>query len=58
MQDAGLPQGPVIWNCPIAKWVLVTAPHPTLPFLTSQALEAQPDDMNLLETIDGDSTLH
>jgi hypothetical protein len=29
-----------------------------LPFLTSQALEAQPDDMNLLETIDGDSTLH
>ena len=58
MQDAGLPQGPVIWNCPIAKWVLVTAPHPTLPFMTSQALEAQPDDMNLLETIDGDSTLH
>lgn len=55
---AGLPSGPVLWNCPIAKWVMLTSPHPTLPFLTSQAIEIHPDEANLLETIDGDTTLH
>jgi hypothetical protein len=55
MDAAGLPEGTVLWNCPIAKWVLVTSPHATLPFLTSQALELHPDDVNLAETIDGDA---
>ncbi len=54
MERAGLPAGPVLWNCPIAKWVMITAPHPTLPLLTSQAIEIDPDEPNLLETIAGD----
>jgi hypothetical protein len=58
LKDAGLPEGEVLWNCPIAKWVLVTSPHATLPFLTSQAIEVHPDEPNLLETIDGDTASH
>lgn len=58
IEAAGLPPGPVLWNCPIAKWVMITSPHPTLPLLTSQAIEIQPSESNLLEAIDGDSTLH
>lgn len=54
MKSAGLPAGQVIYNCPIAQWVLVTAPHATLPFRTCDSLELQPDDVNLLETIRGD----
>jgi len=54
MENAGLPAGPIVWNCPIAKWVMITSPHPTLPLLTSQAIEIHPDEPNLLETIDGD----
>jgi hypothetical protein len=58
IEAAGLPPGPVLWNCPIAKWVMITSPHPTLPLLTSQAIEIQPSESNLLEAIDGDLTLH
>jgi hypothetical protein len=58
IEAAGLPHGPVLWNCPIAKWVMVTSPHPTLPLLTSQAIEIQPNESNLLEAIDGDLSLH
>jgi hypothetical protein len=58
MQSAGLPPGPVLWNCPIAKWVLVTSPHPTLPLLTSQAIEIHPDDTDLVETISRDLSMH
>ncbi len=54
MEAAGLPAGQVLWNCSIAQWVLLTAPHPTLPFLTSQAIEIRPDDANLVDTITGD----
>jgi hypothetical protein len=57
MREAQLPVGQVLWNCPIAKWVLLTSPHATLPFLTGQAIELYPDDLNLSETIDGDPTL-
>jgi len=31
MQEADLPPGQLLWNCPIAKWALLTSPHPTLP---------------------------
>jgi len=58
MQEAGLPPGSMLWNCPIAKWVLITSPHPSLPLLTSQAIEIHPDDLNLVETINGDLSLH
>lgn len=55
MRSAGLPCGSVVWNCPAARWVLLTAPHATLPFVTSQAIELHPDDPNLTETIEADS---
>lgn len=45
---AGLPEGRVIYGCPISPWVTVTSPHPTLPFQTGQAVELAPDDPNLL----------
>lgn len=44
---AGLPTSPVVYNCPISPWALITAPDPTLPFQTSQALEIRPDEPNL-----------
>src|SRR6185295_991253 len=47
MAEGELPDGAVIWNCPVAKWVLLTSPHATLPFLTGQAFELRPDDVNL-----------
>ena len=53
MEQAEVPAGDVIWNCPIAKWILLTSPHPTLPFVTGQAFELRPDDVNLVESIDG-----
>jgi len=58
LRDAGLPEGDVLWGCPIAKWTLLTAPHATLPFQTGQALELHPDDPNLVETIQGDPSLY
>lgn len=54
MTAAGLPAGQVVYDCPVAKWTLVTAPHGTLPFRTSDALELLPDDVNLSESIRGD----
>jgi hypothetical protein len=47
MRAAGLPPGPVVWNCPGAQWKLLTAPHATLPFRTGQALELRPDAPDL-----------
>ena len=58
MQEAGLPRGPILWDCPIAKWVMITSPHPSLPLLTGQAIEIHPDDPNLVEAINGDLSLH
>ena len=54
LEDAGLPPGQVVHHCPIGSWVLVTAPHPTLPFLTSHALEVRPDDQNVCEKVLGE----
>ncbi len=54
LADAGL-VGKVVYGCPIASWSLVTSPHPTLPFQTSQAMEHSADDPNLLEKLLGDS---
>ena len=44
---AGLPAGKVIFDCPIAAWVMLTAPHPTLPFQAGRALEIDAQDANL-----------
>jgi hypothetical protein len=51
LDAAGLPSGQVIYDCPITGWVMLTAPHPTLPFQASQAIEIQPDDLNLLQKV-------
>jgi dTDP-glucose pyrophosphorylase len=50
-----LPQGQVVYGCPVSSWVLLTAPHPTLPFQTSHALELDASDGNLLSKILGES---
>lgn len=55
---AELPAGEVLWNCPIAKWVLLTAPHATLPFVTCAAFELNPDDVNLVDTLTEELTYH
>ncbi|MEZ4365365.1 MAG: hypothetical protein R2939_03635 [Kofleriaceae bacterium] len=47
----GLGSLQVVYECPIASWTLVTAPHATLPFQTSHALEHGPNDANLVEKI-------
>lgn len=52
---AGLPDGHVVFDCPVAKWTLATAPHSTLPFRTSDAVELDPTDVNLSETIRGEA---
>ena len=51
---AGLPAGQVVYGCPIASWNLLTAPHPTLPFLTSNAFEQVADDPNLIDKLLGE----
>lgn len=48
LSAAGLPSARVVYGCPISSWVMLTAPHPTLPFQTSHALELLPDDPHLL----------
>lgn len=47
----GLPVNKIVYGCPIAAWSLITAPHPTLPFVTCDALEQSPDDPNLVEKL-------
>jgi hypothetical protein len=54
MREAGVPDGPLVCGCPIARWELITAPHPSMPFQTSSALELNTDDPNLLEKILGE----
>lgn len=49
--DAGLPPAQVVYGCPSSRWTIVTAPDPSLPFLTSAAFEADPGDPNLLEKL-------
>jgi GTP:adenosylcobinamide-phosphate guanylyltransferase len=48
LAELGLPTSRVVYNCPMSTWVMLTAPHSTLPFQTGHALELQPDDPNLL----------
>lgn len=55
ISDAQLPAGQIVFDCPIAKWLLVTAPHATLPFRTVEALELAPDDENLAESLRGEA---
>jgi hypothetical protein len=52
LQAQGLPDGPIIFGCGVAQWSLVTAGHATLPFITAQAHEVDPRDINMLEKLD------
>ncbi len=47
----GLPPGPIVFDCRIAQWTLVTSPHASLPFATCGAMEINPDDPNLVEKV-------
>ena len=58
LREAEAPEGQIVFNCPIAKWMLLTAPHATLPFRTVGALEMSPDEQNLTESLLGDSFDH
>lgn len=51
MAAVGLPPGNALYGCPIASWNLLTSPHPTLPFITSNSFEQTPDDPNLVEKL-------
>lgn len=46
-----LPDAEIVFNCDVAQWTLLTAPHPTLPFKTSDAIEIDPADPHLLERL-------
>lgn len=46
-----LPEAPILFDCDVAQWALLTAPHPTLPFKTSEAIEVDPSDPNLAERL-------
>jgi len=48
---ANLPDGQIIWDCCGVQWQLITAPHPTLPFTTGIATEANPADDDLREQL-------
>jgi hypothetical protein len=58
LREAGAPDGQILFDCPIAKWLLLAAPHATLPFRTVESLEMNPDDVNLAESLLGDSFDH
>lgn len=55
IRDAGLPPAQVVYDCPVSAWALLTAPHPTLPFHTCEALELDPDDPHLEAKIRGEA---
>lgn len=48
LASIGLEGTRVVYGCPISAWVMLTAPHPTLPFQTGHSFELVPDDPNLL----------
>lgn len=54
LRENNLPEAPMVFECPIAKWTLVTAPHATMPFHTCSALELSPDHPNLVDSLAGE----
>jgi NDP-sugar pyrophosphorylase family protein len=47
MASVGLPSEDVIFDMPIGRYNLITAPHPSVPFLSAHALEIDPTDPSL-----------
>jgi hypothetical protein len=54
MQAASLPAGPVVFDLPVSRWDIVTAPDPTLPFVTSGAVELEATDEDMLNRMLGE----
>lgn len=52
LKEQGLPDGQIIFGCGVAQWSLITAPHPSLPFTTSQSFEIDPDDSAIEDKLD------
>jgi hypothetical protein len=51
LREQGLPDGDVVFDCAVAQWVLLTAPHTNLPFRTGHAIEISPDDPSMAEKV-------
>jgi hypothetical protein len=51
---AGLPAADVLYECPVSAWVMLTAPHATLPFQTSHAIELAASDPHLAQKVLGE----
>ncbi len=47
MIAAGLPVNDIIFDMPIGRYNLITAPHPSVPFSSAYALEVAPADPRL-----------
>ncbi|MXO60721.1 hypothetical protein GRI89_14355 [Altererythrobacter salegens] len=52
IRELGLPDAPIVFNCGVAPWALLTSPHATLPFITSRSAELDPNDFNLLDKLE------
>lgn len=53
LASLGLPTGPLLTECGVAQWTIVTAPETTLPFTSSRAIELSPSDENIEEKLIG-----
>jgi len=51
LKNAGLPEGQLLMECDLSQWILVTSPHPSMPYVTSRSREVSPDDDNLIEKL-------
>lgn len=48
LRALGLPVNDILFDMPIGRYSVVSAPHPTVPFTTAHGLELEPSDPNLV----------
>ena len=53
LREHELPEGALVMDCDLSQWTLVTAPHASLPLVTSRAFELSPDDLAIGEKLLG-----
>lgn len=51
LAEAGLPPGPVQYDCPMTKWLFVGSPQTTSPSRATDSCELDPDHPRLLDTL-------
>jgi hypothetical protein len=51
MQSLGLPTDDILFEMPIGRYSVISAPHETVPFTTALGLEISPDDPRLSEKL-------